>query len=170
MRDHSITPLTREAFAPFGDVITLDGARRYPINDGTTERFHDLASVDVSDQAGKPLISLFRGKPRSLPFEVKLMERHPLGSQAFFPLSPRPYLVIVAAPGELDERSIRIFLARQGEGVNYAKGAWHHGLFVLYAESDFIVVDRGGPGSNCDEVSLTQSIVVTEDAVRGVDG
>jgi ureidoglycolate lyase len=163
-----IEKLTREAFAPFGDVITLDGVQHYSINDGMTERFHDLASVDVSDQTGKPLISLFRSKPRALPFEVKVMERHPLGSQAFFPLSKLPYLVIVAAPGKFDERSLRLFLARQGEGVNYAKGAWHHGLFALYAESDFIVVDRGGPGVNCDEVFLTQSIVITEEAVREV--
>jgi ureidoglycolate lyase len=165
-----IEKLTRDAFAPFGDVITPEGAQHYPINDGMTERFHDLASVDVSDQTGKPLISLFRSKPRSLPFEVKVMERHPLGSQAFFPLSKLPYLVIVAAPGEFDERSLRLFLAREGRGVNYAKGVWHHGQLALYGESDFIVVDRGGPGVNCDEMLLTQSIVITEEAVRGVDG
>jgi ureidoglycolate lyase len=99
---------------------------------------------------------------------VKVMERHPLGSQAFFPLSRLPYLVMVAAPGKFDERSLRLFLARQGEGVNYAKGVWHHALFALHAESDFIVVDRGGPGLNCDEVFLTQSIVITEEVVRGV--
>ena len=165
-----IEKLTREAFAPFGEVITPHGAHHYPINEGTTERFHDLASVDISEEAGKPLISLFRGKPRHLPFEVKVMERHPLGSQAFFPLSRVPYLVIVAAPGEFDERSIRLFLVGEQEGVNYAKGTWHHGLFVLYAESDFIVVDRGGPGANCDEIFLNRPIVVTEDAVRGAGG
>ena len=44
-----IERLTREAFAPFGDLISLAGAQHYPINDGTTERFHDLAAIDVSD-------------------------------------------------------------------------------------------------------------------------
>lgn len=44
--------LTREAFAPFGDVIELAGARRFLINGGTTERFHDLASIDVTEGAG----------------------------------------------------------------------------------------------------------------------
>jgi ureidoglycolate lyase len=165
-----IEKLTREAFTPFGDVITVDGAQHYPINDGTTERFNNLASVDVSDQNGKPLINLFRSKPRPLPFEVKVMERHPLGSQAFFPLSRFHYLVIVAAPGEFDERSLRLFLGRPEEGVNYAKGVWHHALFALYAESDFIVVDRGGAGANCDEVFLTRPIVITEEAVRNVEG
>src|ERR1700692_4775483 len=80
-----IEKLTREVFAPFGDLITLTGAQHYPINQGTTERFHDLALIDVSDQGGKPLISLFRGKSRILPFEIRMMERHPLGSQAFWP-------------------------------------------------------------------------------------
>jgi ureidoglycolate lyase len=157
-----IEKLTREAFAPFGEVITVAGAQHYPINDGTTERFHDLASIDVSEQNGKPLISLFRSKPRSLPFEIRVMERHPLGSQAFIPLSRRPYLVIVAVPGQFDERTLRLFLAEQGAGVNYVKGAWHHGLFALDEESDFIVVDRGGPGINCEEISLSRSILLTE--------
>jgi ureidoglycolate lyase len=157
-----IEKLTREAFAPFGELITFAGAKHFPINDGTTERFHDLALIDVSDQGGKALISMFRSKPRLLPFEIRVMERHPLGSQAFIPLSSRPYLVIVAAAGQFDESTMRIFLAAPGEGVNYAKGTWHHALFALYGESDFMVVDRGGPGLNCDEISLSQPILLTE--------
>jgi ureidoglycolate lyase len=162
-----IEKLTREAFAPFGEVITLAGAQHYPINDGTTERFHDLAFIDVSDQGGKPLISLFRSKPRPLPFEINIMERHPLGSQAFIPLSRLPYLVIVAAPGPFDERTVRAFLAERGEGVNYAKGTWHHGLVALYEASDFIVIDRGGPGVSCEESSLSRPILFTELELRG---
>ena len=157
-----IERLTRDAFAPFGDVITLTGAQHYPINDGTTERFHDLALIDVSDQDGRPLLSLFRSKPRPLPFEIRIMERHPLGSQAFIPLSKDPYLVIVASSGPFDERTVRVFLAEGGEGVNYAKGVWHHALFALFLESEFIVVDRGGPGGNCEEIALQQPILITE--------
>ena len=163
-----IEKLTREAFAPFGELITHAGAQHYPINEGTTERFHDLAFVDVSDQGGKPLISLFRSKPRRLPFEVRIMERHPLGSQALLPLSRHPYLVIVAPAGEFDSRRMRAFLAEKGEGVNYAKGVWHHGLFALYEESDFVVVDRGGPGINCEEISLSEPILLP--AVRLGEG
>ena len=62
-----IERLTREAFAPFGDVIELEGARHYPINEGTTERYHDLAKVDVMTQGGRPLINVFRAQPRSWP-------------------------------------------------------------------------------------------------------
>jgi ureidoglycolate lyase len=80
MKTLSIEALTREAFAPFGDVIELEGAKQIPINLGTTIRYHDLANVDVSDAGGRTLVNLFRGQPRTLPFEVKMLERHPLGS------------------------------------------------------------------------------------------
>lgn len=152
-----VEPLTRAAFAPFGDVITLDGARRFPINGGTTERFHDLANIDVGEAGGRPLINVFRGQPRSLPFEVTMMERHPLGSQAFIPLSENlRYLVVVAPCGRFDEARMRAFSVRGRTGVNYARGVWHHPLIALDAASDFLVIDRGGEGANCDEVALAQ--------------
>ncbi len=147
-----VRPLTREAFAPFGDVIETRGSHHFPINNGTTERFHDLAAVDVADGAGKPLISIFRGQPFEFPIPITMVERHPLGSQAFIPLSGLPYLVVVAtgepegAPGPP-----QAFLGRGTQGVNYAKGVWHHPLLALEQESDFVVVDRGGEGANLEE-------------------
>ena len=152
-----IERLTREAFAPFGDVIELDGARHYPINEGTTERYHDLARVDVSTQGGRPLINVFRAQPRAWPIDIAMMERHPLGSQAFVPLSDAPYLIVVAPAGDLDPTKLRAFSTRGWQGVNYAKGVWHHPLLALERVSDFLVVDRGGDGPNCDEVTLAQT-------------
>src|SRR5258708_20560364 len=100
MRTLTLEPRTRAAFEPFGDVIELDGAQHFPINGGTTERFHDLARVDIgADSGGRPLINVFRGQPRAPPVEVSMMERHPLGSQAFLPLRGGWYPVGVAPPG-----------------------------------------------------------------------
>ncbi|MEX3955702.1 ureidoglycolate lyase [Trinickia sp. EG282A] len=166
MRTLAIEPLTRESFAPFGDVIELEGARHFPINEGTTTRFHDLARVDVTDAGGRPLLNLFRGEPRALPFEVSMLERHPLGSQAFVPLSDRPYLIVVAPLGPLTPAAIRAFATRGWQGVNYKKGVWHHPLIALEAVSDFVVIDRGGEGHNCDEERLPESLWLTEDAWR----
>ena len=148
--------LTREAFAPFGDVIELDGARHFPINGGTTERYHDLAQVDVGEQGGRPLINLFRAQPRALPVEINMMERHPLGSQAFLPLSELSYLIVVAPAGEFDPAHMRGFWTEGWQGVNYAKGVWHHPLLALERVSDFVVVDRGGEQPNCDEIALAE--------------
>jgi ureidoglycolate lyase len=166
----TIEPLTREAFAAFGDVIELEGAKQIPINLGTTIRYHDLAKVDVTEEGGHTLVNLFRGQPRVLPFELKMLERHPLGSQAFVPLNDRPYLVVVAPAGDLDVTKIRAFVSRGWQGVNYAKGVWHHPLIALDEVSDFIVVDRGGNGLNLNEQDLPESLWLTEEAMRAAQG
>ena len=147
-----IEPLTREAFAPFGDVIAFGAANKvFPINNGTTQRHHALAKVEIDEGQGYGLISLARAEPRLLPLVVKMLERHPLGSQAFVPLSKTPYLVVVA---ESLEHRPRCFLAAHGEGVSYRTGTWHHPLIALDQVSDFVIIDRGGEGHNCDEANL----------------
>jgi len=148
-------PLTREAFAPFGDVIDTKGAESYPINEGTADRYHNLAEVDVNDTGGQALISIFRSRPRDYPFKIRMMERHPIASQAFIPLDRRPYLVVVAAPDTAPlAADLKAFLATGSQGINYHRGVWHHPLLVLEDESDFLVIDRGGAGLNLDEVRL----------------
>lgn len=147
--------LTAENFATFGDVIEASpSAQNFSINYGNTQRFHDLAKVDVDNFGGRAGISIFRSTPLPMPIQIRLLERHPLSSQAFFPLSPHPYLVVVAPPGDLDESAIRVFIAQPGQGVNYHPGTWHHFCLALEAESEFLVVDRIGQGNNCDEYSL----------------
>jgi ureidoglycolate lyase len=169
MKALAIEPLTRTAFAPFGDVIELEGARQIPINLGTTIRYHDLANVDVADEGGRPLVNLFRGEPRALPFEVRMLERHPLGSQAFIPLNDKPYLIVVAPAGVLETAKIRAFVTSGWQGVNYAKGVWHHPLIALDEVSDFIVVDRGGEGLNLNEQDLPESLWLIEEVLHAVD-
>ncbi|CAM5182321.1 Ureidoglycolate lyase OS=Castellaniella defragrans OX=75697 GN=allA PE=3 SV=1 [Castellaniella defragrans] len=157
----TIEPLTREAFAPFGDVIQADDAvRHFPINNGNTERYHDLAHIDPGED-GRAIVSIFRGQPRALPFTVSMMERHPKACQAFIPLSGRPYLVVVADPASrptVDD--LRVFLCTKDQGVNYAKGVWHHPLLALDDVSDFLIIDRAGPGDNCDVVQMEAASVI----------
>ena len=157
MKKLAIEALCVERFAPFGDVISTDvAARHFPINGGTTERYHDLANLDAGLD-GKLIVSIFRGQPRELPFAVMMLERHPLGSQAFMPLVAQPYLVVVAPAGEAPEPdALRAFFAQPGQGVNYAKGVWHHPLLALNETCDFLVIDRSGPGNNCDEMTLAE--------------
>ena len=156
-----IEPLAREAFAPFGEVLQIDGAERRLINGGTTERFHRLAAFD-GDEGARAIISLFRGQPRSFPFEIAMMERHPDGSQAFWPLSGRPYLVAVAVDAEGRPGEPRIFLATAMQGVNYGRGVWHHPLIAVGEVSDFLVVDREGPGANLEEQAYAQAYTIDD--------
>ena len=150
-----VEALTRDAFAAFGEVLEPASAETvYEINAGTAQRFHALARVEVAGADGYPVISLFRALPRKLPFTVTGLERHPLGSQAFMPLGPAPYLVVVASDPASQPRA---FLARDGQGVNFRRGTWHHALLALERESDFLVVDRAGEADNCNEVVLADT-------------
>ncbi|WP_339719986.1 ureidoglycolate lyase [uncultured Paraglaciecola sp.] len=155
--------LTRENFVKFGDVIEVnDKAKNFSINDGFTQRYHDLAEVDVTEENGRTLINIFRSTPLAQPVSIKMMERHPLSSQAFIPMGQQPYLVVVAPKGELDIAKIEVFLASPDQGVNYHKGTWHHYCLALHQVSDFIVVDRGGAGQNCDVITLDGSLVIAK--------
>lgn len=157
MRDVTPEPLTAEAFAPYGDVIEAsDRAEQVPINYGWTTRFRDLAGLDYADDGGRAMVSIMRSKPMT-PLVLKIFERHPIGSQAFVPLQGRPFLVAVAPPGDFDPAAVRVFRAEAHQGVNYAKGTWHHFLLALDAESDFLVIDRDGPGDNLDEIELAEA-------------
>ncbi|MGQ0800969.1 MAG: ureidoglycolate lyase [Pseudomarimonas sp.] len=147
-----VEALTTAAFAPFGDVIAASSVTQtFLINEGTAQRFHALGQVDCAAENGYPLISMVRAQPRPLPFPIRMLERHPLGSQAFIPLSKSPYLIVVAIS---PNHRPRAFLAKDGEGVNFHRGTWHHPLLALDAISDFLVIDRGGEGDNCEEAQL----------------
>ncbi|PSH62498.1 ureidoglycolate lyase [Phyllobacterium sophorae] len=151
MREIFVQPLTREAFAPFGDVIETEGAHRFPINHGMCMRYHDLARVETTGGNAKTLISLLRGKPYELPLKLEMVERHPFGSQAFVPLSQKPFLV-VAAHEQPDGPSEPVaFVTKPGQGVNIHRNVWHGILTPLESVSDFVVIDRGGDGVNLQE-------------------
>jgi ureidoglycolate lyase len=146
------SPLTKAAFAPFGDVVESDGAEPVEINQGFATRFNRLAGIDVTAGGAPVNISLFDARPRPQPIEIKVMERHPLGSQLFFPLQDKPWLVLVCAdPRDLE--SYHAFIASGRQGVNYARNVWHHPLLVLGEAERFLIVDRPG-GGNLEEVWL----------------
>jgi ureidoglycolate lyase len=147
-------PLTAAAFKPFGDVVEIDGAQHYPINQGFAERYNDLAQVDASAAN----VSIVVARPRPNPILLELMERHPLGSQIFYPLQDRPWLVVVCRdPG--DHASFCAFTATGRQGVNYARNVWHHPLLVVDADSRFMVVDRKGDGVNLEEKILDAPVI-----------
>jgi ureidoglycolate lyase len=148
-----IEPLTKAAFASFGDVIEMAGTTAKPVNQGFAARFDDLARVDSGQQGGRTCVALFTADPRPVPIAIELMECHPIGSQTFYPLQDRPWLVLVCAD-PLKPESYRAFRATGRQGVNYAPNVWHHPLLVHDAGSRFLVVDRIGPGHNMDEIWL----------------
>lgn len=142
-------PLTAEAFAPFGDVLDCAGTPDKIINQGMCGRFHDRARLDFGGaEAG---ISLFNATPRSLPYRLEMMERHPLGSQAFIPMHEHPFLVIVAPDDGDAPTGPLAFLTAAGQGINIHRNVWHGVLTPLCAPGLFAVIDRIGAGDNLQE-------------------
>ncbi|WP_397475446.1 ureidoglycolate lyase [Pusillimonas sp.] len=165
--------LTKETFSPFGDVIEMGDRPWFPINGGTTRRYHDLGRVQVTGEDGQAGISMARGDAFEFPLTIRMLERHPLGSQAWIPSNGTPFVAVVAPNGaddRPDESAIRAFYVEAGQGVNYHQGTWHHPLMSLGRQGDFIVVDRIGTVANCDECTLRDVRVVDgsllEDGVR----
>lgn len=147
--------LTRSAFSSFGDVIESGLDQPLSINAGMTARYHDLAQVDLGPADGRVLVSIFETQPYALPLQVGMLERHPLGSQAFVPMDGSSFLVVVAPAGDtVNLCDIRAFVTNGRQGVNYARGVWHHPLVVTQKPASFVVIDRGGNGPNCDEIEM----------------
>jgi len=147
----AIEPLDAAAFAPFGEVLELGPEPSVTINRGRCGRHHDLATLDFVE-GGTAGISLFDGTPYALPHRLDLVERHPLGSQAFLPMSTDPFLVICCEDAGGTPVRPRAWLTNGRQGVNYARGTWHGVLTPLARPALFTVVDRvGGSGSNLEE-------------------
>tara|TARA_R100001143_G_scaffold49850_2_gene44832 strand:- start:3894 stop:4418 length:525 start_codon:yes stop_codon:yes gene_type:complete len=154
-----LKPLTKEAFAPFGDVISTREGDAFPINSGTTQRYHHLGKIQVQGDDGEPGISMTVGQAFAFPIEVAMLERHPLGSQAWIPTTGNAFIAVVAPGGandRPDETGLQAFYVNGDQGVNYHAGVWHHPLLNLGPGGNFIVVDRIGSAPNCDECNLNQ--------------
>lgn len=161
-RHIDIAPLTAETFAPFGDVLEVRGDPTMVINQGLCGRHHDLAKLDFID-GGAAGISLFDAQPRDLPYTLDMMERHPLGSQAFLPMAHQPFLVIVARDEDGQPSTPQAFITVPGQGVNYHRNVWHGVLTPLHAPGLFAVIDRiGGEGSNLQEHWFDEPWIITQ--------
>jgi ureidoglycolate lyase len=159
MKNLVLQPLTAAAFAPFGDVVHSADRESFAINSGLAQRFHDLARLDPGP-GGRVIASIVRSQPCVLPQVIRMLERHPLGSQAFIPLQGQSFAVVVARAGTVPAGGVEAFLAVAGQGVNYARGVWHHPLITLDAPADFLVLDRDGEGVNCDEHPLPEPLLL----------
>ena len=155
-------PITCENFSTFGQVIQKEGAHNFLINDGKCTRFHSLAEVEFENVNSNPIINIFSSEPREIPLIVPMVERHPKGSQAFFPLSNNPFLVVVSRDDNNIPCAPEAFITTSGQGINFSRNVWHGVLTPLVEHSDFLVVDLGGEDENLEEYFFTKpySVVV----------
>ncbi|MGI9280498.1 MAG: ureidoglycolate lyase [Endozoicomonas sp.] len=156
-----VEPLTAESFKPFGDVIEACGDAMI-INQGRCHKFNDLTRI-ATDAEGEVAIHIYHTEAIRQPYPLDLLERHPLGSQAFIPLEKQPFFIVVAPDNHQkpDFNKIRCFAADGSQGINYHPGTWHHPLLSVGQGISYLVVDRTGSGHNCDEVLIPEHLSLT---------
>jgi ureidoglycolate lyase len=140
--------ITKENFFEFGDLITSENIEPIDINAGYAKRFDDLANINTLKDEGKTIVSIFSALKRNFPMKIDMMEKHPLGSQAFMPMKETTFLAFVAPPGDLPEiDKIKSFIVPPKKGINYRPDVWHFPL-VSTEDTSFLVIDRKGSGDN----------------------
>ncbi|MGA9525271.1 MAG: ureidoglycolate lyase [Myxococcaceae bacterium] len=153
--DVSVEPLSPNAFAPFGDVISAGLRSGTAANQGTSVRFDWSADLVNRRASARPNLSVFRSQPQALPLHLRVLERHPHSTQAFLPLVCVRFLVCVAPTrpdGEPDLQRLRAFECRPGQGINYRPGVWHHGIVALDAPAEFAMLAwEDGTSGDCEE-------------------
>lgn len=152
-------PLDAAEFAPFGDILDTAGEPDKLINQGLCGRYHDRARLDFGPM-GRAGISVFKAQPRSFPYALDMMERHPDGSQAFVSMSENPFLVIVAPDEGGKPGQPRAFLTAPGQAINFHRNTWHGVLTPLHAPGLFAVIDRIGNTENLQEYWFEKPFVV----------
>ena len=153
-------PITKENFSKFGDMITTDDIKPLEINNGYAERFDGIANLDTSKDNGETTICIFSALKRSFPMKIDMMEKHPLGSQAFVPMKETTFLVFVAPKGvKPNLNEVEAFIVPSGIGVNYNPGTWHFPL-IATEDMNFLVVDRKGSGENLVIENLNKEEVI----------
>jgi len=141
-------PINRENFSKFGDMITTEDLNALEINNGYAKRYDNIANLNTSTDNGDTTISIFSALKRSFPMKIDMIEKHPLGSQAFIPMKETTFLAFVAPKGDKpDLKKIEAFIIPPGIGINYNPGTWHFPL-ISTEDMNFLVVDRKGPGEN----------------------
>ncbi len=136
-------PLSVEAFAPFGDVISAGLRAGASANQGTATRFDWCTELINARPGAKANLAVFRSVAKALPFSVELLEHHPFSTQAFVPMVCARFLVCVAptlADGGPDVSGLRAFVCLPGQGVNYRVGVWHHPIIALERDADFVML------------------------------
>ena len=159
-----IEPLTAQAFAPFGDVVSAGLREGAEANQGTAVRFDWAARLESDRPHARPNLAVFRAAPQPVPFVLRLLERHPHSSQAFLPLKCARFLVCVAPTlpdGGPDVSRLRAFVGVEGQGVNYVRGTWHHPIVALDGPADLAMLAwEDGTKGDCEERRLELPITV----------
>jgi ureidoglycolate lyase len=133
-------PLSAEAFAPFGVILSPAGRTRLPIETYGDKLDLYRATFD-SDQPIEWFIARFRTRA----WKALFFERHQLLTQTFIPLGGAPFLMVVAGSAEEglpNEHQIHAFIVPGDVAVQLHRATWHENPFALRDEQTLLVTSH----------------------------
>lgn len=164
--DIPIRPLVPDGFAPYGQLLDLQGSTTRSINAGTSTRLDLPAALDLHREGGRPALAVFRARAQPEQGPWLVLERHRLGSQTFIPLhGARCVLLVALGAGEPDPHTLTAFEADPTRGFTLHAGTWHHPLIAL-VDGDFLVIEREGPAVDCEVRQLASPVHLVRSAFK----
>tara|TARA_B100000405_G_scaffold22882_1_gene16957 strand:- start:111 stop:605 length:495 start_codon:yes stop_codon:yes gene_type:complete len=140
--------VSKKNFKKFGQIIDTSKKKYFKINNGYAKRYDNLGKIDTASKKGRTNVSIFSAKKRRFPMKIDMMEKHPLGSQAFVPMKETSFLVFVAPKAKVPNlKKIESFRIPKQKGINLNRGIWHFPL-ISTKNMNFLVIDRKGKGNN----------------------
>jgi ureidoglycolate lyase len=140
--------LTREAFAPFGDVLSTDGITA--LKEGSnfySEGKSNLYRPSVLESDRPVEYLLYESGPR--PMRVRFLERHVELTQTFIPLGGKPFVMVVAKPDAAEDENgiplveeVHAFIVPGTAGANIRRGTWHEPPFPLAGRMSFVITSH----------------------------
>jgi len=157
-------PLTAEAFAPFGSLVSLDAAGGRPVNQNRARRIPGIGDLQHEAAAARPVLDVYRVVQSALPFEVVCFERHVLTSQVFIPIRCGRLLIVVApdrADGHPDIDRAVAFVGDGRTAIHYRAGVWHSPLAALdEAALLAMLMWEAGDARDCEEAAPFASVEI----------
>ncbi|WP_169951214.1 ureidoglycolate lyase [Microbispora sp. H11081] len=143
---HTIKPqeFTAEAFAPFGEAMSLDATPRLPIDFYSGKNaVHGPVRLDCDTT---PEFLVFRVGQRG--DSLRFLERHVEMTQTMIPLNGQPYVAVVAPPQVplengfpvLDE--VKAFIIPGDVSINLYRGTWHEPPFPSVDGQLFLITSH----------------------------
>lgn len=139
MKNIKVQKLTKEAFAPYGEVLTVAGLTA----GGNPDSHFWYPQVAVIDAPTS--INLMRVVPRE--FTIKDFEAHDHTAENLIAMDG-DLIVAVAEKGDLKSETVAAFYVPAGLGVSIAPSVWHYVPFPMGKDVMCSVIFKNGTSSN----------------------
>lgn len=159
-------PLSEESYSKYGNVIAASDSKPWrPANMGTSKRFNHLCKLEnLRPDVAKLNVCIFRCSAlRTIPLEMRLLEKHQHSTQVFLPMDKNArYLAIVCLGAERpDLNTLKAFIVTGAQGISYFPAVWHYPMTALESEIDFTcLVYEDDTKEDCTVVQLENALLI----------